>query len=331
MKSKLFIIASMSLLVFNCADNELDVSPNDQNFPLQIILDADEGGEVAGTEDYGIEITFADYVGELPNDNVVLTFELEGEDDFEDAIEIDKVVYEVELDGCVYERELALNPSNRTITLTRDADLGTLPESFEVIVVLPDDEDVQGGFTFRLTGLQSANRQITLGAIREFEYEVLDNDVAGEWELEFDDEEDFEAFQELFGVINADLNNLAFADIDGAVTLEFGFGEAQFEIELVETEEVCEEGETETENKTVELEADYEAEDGEIAFEGSHFLVDDEGNITDEVDFIVTATYRLSEDGEELTITFTRIIDEDNFRSGEELFAGTRTFTFEKD
>lgn len=329
MKNRIIVIALIASVIFSCADNELDVSPNDQNFPFQIVLDTDEGGDLAGAEDYGVEIKFADYIGSLPDDDVVLTYELAGADDFEGNVSIDKVVYEVEIDDCTFERELAFNAANNTITLTADPDLESLPESIEVVVVFPSN--VEGSFTLSITNLQTSNQQIVLGGLREFEYSIVDNDVAGSWELSFDNEEEFELFKNFFAVISADLAALTFNDIDGGVKLEFGFGEAQFEITLNETEEVCAEGETETENKTIDLEADYEAEDGELVLEGSHVLVDDDGNITDELDFIVEATYEVSEDGEELSITFTTIIDEDNFRSGEELFAGTQTFTFKKD
>ncbi|MBA4058100.1 MAG: hypothetical protein C0490_25505, partial [Marivirga sp.] len=155
-----------------------------------------------------------------------------------------------------------------------------------------------------------------------FEYSVLENEVAGEWELEITSEEEFEQFKKIFGQLNSELDALTFEDITGKVVAEFEFEEMNFVLELAETEEVttCEDGETETEviNKEIEIEAEYDAEDNEIKFEGSHEIVDDDGLVEDELDYIIETVYELS--GDNLILTFHKIIDEDNYRSGEELF-----------
>jgi hypothetical protein len=332
MNLKITSLALVAVLsAASCADNELEVLPNDSNFPFQLVLDTDEGGDLADAEDYGLEITFADYLGELPNQPIVITYELKGEDSFAGNVEIDEVIYEVEVGDCVFERELAFNTSARTITIAPDRDLGTIPESIEVVFELPGEDDTEGGFEFEIKSIQTNAANVVLGDPAKFEYEVLDNEVAGEWELEFDTKAQFDEFKNVFRVISADLGDTDFADIDGKVVLEFEFAEAQFEIELNEEEEVCEDGETDTENKTVEIETEYDADDGELELEGSHEIIGDDGEVEDELDFVIEAEYEIDEDEETLTLTITKIIDEDNFESGKELFKGKKVFVFKKD
>jgi hypothetical protein len=324
-----------------CADNELAVNPNTENYPFRLIVDADEGGDLSDAEDYDLEVTFADYTGELPNEPIIIQYEIKDlEDDMVGAVSIDKIVYEVELDDCVYKREInfaaAADGLSGSINIEPDVDLGSVPESFEIVFTLPGADDTEGGFVFEITSLESEGN-ILLGAPTAFEYEVLDNDVAGEWELEILSEEDFENFKQVFAPLNAELDELSFEDITGKVTAEFEYGEMKFVIELLEEEEVtvCENGETETEtaNKEIEVEAEYEAEDGELAFEGSHFLIGDDGEIEGELDFIIESEYENDELNETIAFTFFKVIDEDNYEEGEELFlnADGILFTFVKD
>lgn len=338
MKKKLYkiVVALSAFAIISCADNDLSVKPNDDNFPLQLIVDTDEGGDLADAEDFGLEIKFADFIGDLPTETITLSYEIEGEDSFEGEVEIDEVIYEVEVDDCTFERELDFDNEAKTITITADEDLGSLPEAFEVVFKLPGNDDTEGGFKFTITSVQSTNASITIGEPSEFEYEVLDNEVAGEWVWEFETEEEFKEFKETFEVISPDLAELSFDDIledDGvrAIVAQFEFGEMKFEIELAEEEEVCEDGETETDNKQIEIEAEYEAEDGELVLEGSHFIIGNDGEIEDELDFIIEAEYELNEDEETISITFKKIIDEDNYEEGEELVATPISFTFKKD
>lgn len=339
MKNKIYQLVLMGslLLVASCADNELDVTPRDTNFPFQLILDTDESGDLADAEDYGIEIKFADYLGNLPSETVILSYDIEAEGTFENVVEIDKVVYEVEIDDCVYERELAFDPIAKTITLAQDQDLESLPESFEVIVLLPGADDTEGAFSFTITGIQSSNANILVGEPSTFNYEVLDNDVAGEWLWELTSSDDLESFKEVFASVSPDLAELNFEDIledEGVRTIrvQFEYGEMKFEIELAEEEEVCEEGELAIENKQLEIEAGYDAEDGELVLEGSRLLInEDDGEIEGELDFIIEATYEIDEVNGSIVLTFVKVIDEDNYKEGEELYAGTHIFTFIKD
>ncbi len=339
MKKHIYLL--FVLLAVACADNDLAVDPKTENYPFRLIVDADEGGDLPDAEDYDLEIKFADFIGDLPNEPIIVHYEISDlEDDMVGAVSIDKVVYEVELEDCVYERELDFTPSadglTGTITVAPDEDLESLPESFEVVFVLPGLEETEGKFKFSLTELETESN-IILGAPIDFEYEVLDNDVAGEWELGLSTEEDFENFKLVFGPLNDELDGLAFEDITGNVTAEFEFGEMKFVIELAEEEEVttCEDGvsETETVNKEIEIEAEYDAEDGELELEGSHFIMGEDGEIEDELDFTVEAVYEMDEDNDLIMFTFFKVIDEKAYQAGQELFFNETglTFTFEKD
>ncbi|MBT1689258.1 hypothetical protein [Dawidia soli] len=334
---------ALALTFAACVDNSLEETPNDDNFPLQLVLDAEEGADLADAEDYGVEIKFADHLPgtSLPATTLTLEYSIEDLDGtMEGAVAVDKVVYEVELDDCTYERELDFTASadglRGTITIAPDADLGTVPESFEVVFTLPGADDTEGGFTVVFSNL-TTTEPVLLGSPRAFAYEVLDNDVAGEWELEIATEEEFEQFKQLFGPVNPGLDALSFEDITGKVTAGFEFEEMKFILELAETEEVttCEDGasETETENKVIEIEAEYDADDGELEFEGSHPIIGDNGLVEDELDFLAEAEYTQDEAGETLSIRFFSLVDEDNFAEGEELFRDDNgvTFTFEKD
>jgi hypothetical protein len=345
MKKHLYTLATTLILTafVSCADNSLDEKPNDNNFPLQLLLDAEEGADLADAEDYSIEVKFADYLPDaaLPESSITIDYTITDlEEDMADHVTIDKIIYEVEVDDCTYEREIPFTASNDglsgTITLSRDEDLKFVPTSFEVILTLPGEDETKGSFKFELSNLKSSERVI-LGSPNVFEYEVLDNDAAGEWELEFNNEEEFEAFKSIFGPLNPELQGINFEDITGKVKAEFEFEEMKFEIELAEEEEIttCENGEseTETENKVIEIEAEYEAEDGELSLEGSHVIVNDEGVEEDELDFIIDSEYEINEAEETITIHFLKVVDEDHFKEGEELFSNGDgvSFTFTKD
>lgn len=322
-----------------CADNSLEKEPRDDNFPWQLVLDTDAGAALPEAEDYAVEVKFADYLPAkvLPNSPITVSYRITDlQEDFINATAIDKVIYEVEIDDCTYERELEFtttgdNEITGTILLQPDNDLKTLPESFEIVFTLPALENTSGGFVFEITGVTGAE-EVIAGSPQVFEYEVLSNDVAGEWEFELSTPESFEAWKEIFAPLSPELDGISFEDITGKVSAEFEFEEMKWVIELVETEEIttCEDGETETEveNKVIEIEAEYEAEEGELVFEGSHILLGDDGEPEGELDFIMEATYELTELNT-VKITFLKVIDEDQYKEGEELFVNESGYTFE--
>ncbi len=339
--TRIFLLLAVATML-SCADNSFEEYPNDDDFPFQLVLDSEAGSDLADAEDLDVEIKLADYLPnrKLPIGPVTLKYsitDLEG--DMIGNVVIDKIVYEVELNDCTYEREIdftsGANGLTGSISIMADEDLGSIPESFEIIFTLPGLDETEGGFKVEFSDLQSSEN-IQLGFPNVFEYEVLDNEIAGEWETELTSSEEFDNFKAVFGSINPELDKLNFEDITGKVKAEFEFEEMKFILELIETEEIttCEDGETETEteNKVIEIETEYDAEDGEIEFEGTHIILNDEGAVEDELDFIIKAAYTNTPD-EKITYSFFSVIDEDNFSEGEELFRNDNgfSFTFVKD
>jgi hypothetical protein len=318
----------LTFVIASCANNELAVEPNDENFPYRLVLDADEGGDLADAEEYGLEIKFADFIGDLPKGTITIDYEISDlTDDMVGSVEIDEIVYEVDDE----EFELDFTPSadglSGTITLN-DPVTGEIPEAFEVVFKLPGEEEVffaEGGFKFSLSNLQAGDANVILGTPYEFEYEVLDHELAGSWKYEIDNESDFDALKEVFASISPELEDLEYADISGGeLEVEFEFEYAEVNIKIVFEDLASEEIE-------IEIEGEYDFEDGEIEFEGSHLIIGDDDEIEDELDFAIEAEYFIVVD--ELELTFFKVIDEDNYEEGDELFVSDSgsIFTFEKD
>jgi hypothetical protein len=327
MKTNYIIFGTIVTLFSACALEEPEVQAEVENYPFRLEMDQ-EGADLADAEDFGAEISFADYLGDLPGTPIVLTYELSGKEDFSN-VAIDEIIYEYEDDDeCVFERTVDFTAS--TITIPVDSDLGTVPESIEVVFAfnLTGDEAQDGGFEFVITGLQS-DANVLFNDVSTFEYGILDNDAAGAWTLSVENADEFNAFKEVFAPVSADLSELQFEDITGEIAFEFEFEEVKIVVELNETEEVtvCEEGveSSEIENVIVEIEAEYEAEEGELVFEGSYFTEDGE-----ELDFILETEYTFDLSGN-LSITFLSLIDEDDFEEGEELYTGSVSINIARD
>lgn len=324
-----FLVVALLITVASCNEREPEVSPLDENFPFRMELDLDEGGALPDEEDYGLEIKFADYLGDLPSNPITLTYEItDVVDDFTGVVEIIEVLYKVEIDDCEYEREISFTGSQ--IVIPVDTDLGTVPEEFEVVFALPGLDNTSGGFVFTVTGI-SSEADVLFNLAPSFEYAVLDEEAAGEWVLEIADEQQFQEFKEIFGPVSQGLDALNFSDITGEVVFELEYTEMKIEIELVnpDIEEVCEEDMTESEEVHLEIgDMEWEVEDGELAIEGS-YAVEDEG-VVEEFDFEVEAVYTIV--AEQLIITFISVIDEDNYAEGEELFfrEGGLSFTLNR-
>lgn len=325
---KLYILlAAMAFTA--CDESNPEVEPNDENFPFRITLDTDEGAALADEEDYGLEVKFADYLGDLPNEAITLGYEFTDiEGSFEGIVEIDEILYKVEIDDCEYEREIAFTSSE--IMLVPDPDLGSVPEEFAIIFKLPGFEDTEGGFAFNLISINT-NANVLLNPDAAFEYEVFDNELAGEWIIDLSNEVVFNNFKKVFAGISPTLDGLTLTDIAGEAKVELEFKEGKIEIELTspEIEIVCEEGETEEEEIHLEIEFEWDGEDGGLTLEGT-YEIEDNGAVQ-EFDFEVNAEYSL--EGDILSIKFFQVIDEDHWESGEEVFKNSAglLFSFIKD
>jgi len=329
-KILLFLFVGLfCLLTSRCADNTLDVEPLADNFPFRLILDTDEGGDLGDAEDYSLEVKFADFIGELPEATFSVDYEISDlSGDMIGVVEIDKIVFED--DDEEYELEFTKGADGLTGTIIlNDPITGKIVEEFEVIFKLPGEEGVffaAGNFKFSLSNPQSSGANIIIGSPYEFEYEVLDHELAGKWAIEIDNEDDFNSFKEVFGPINADLDAVEFSDVMNGevIEVEVEFEYAEMKITLVFINVDGEEVEIE-----IEADYDFDEDDGELELEGSHLIYGDDGEIEDELDFIVEAEYSIL--GDILTIRFLKVIDEDNFADGEELFSGEVALSMEKD
>jgi hypothetical protein len=319
----IYLLLVLGLGAYSCAERNADVTIQDTDFPFRLVYGNEEGADLPDASDYSIEIEFADDNRDLPSSEITLTYTLTGSGDFANA-SIDEIIYEYEDDDCVFIREVTFDDNSFTIPV--DADLGTVPEAIEIVISfnLTEDEAQEGGFTLEIIEVSPSN-QVAFNASNTFEYGILENDLAGAWAYEIQDGEDLSDWQEVFGVLSADFAQLSFTDLTGNVALEFEFEEMKIEFELQETEliEECEDGETTSEEESivVEIEAEWDAEDGEFELEGSYFNEDGE-----ELDFILEGTYAFDIE-DNLLLTVTSIIDED----GEELFDGEITFTLIRD
>ncbi len=322
-----YLFLGMVFSLASCVDNTLDVYPNDSDFPFRLILDTDEGGDLADAEDYGLEVKFADFIGDLPSGvTVTVDYEISDlTDDMIGAVEIDAIVYEIDDDEFELDFTSSADGLTGTITLN-DPATNKIPEEFEVVFKLPGEEGVfyaAGSFKFSLSNLQSSSNAILLGTPYEFEYEVLDHELAGSWEFEIDNESDFESFKKVFAPISHDLDQLNYVDVlngELKVEMEFEYSEVKIKIEYENLD---------GEEMEIEIEGEYDFEDGELEIEGNHEIYGDDGELEDELDFIIEGGFEINAD--ELTITFLKIIDEDNYEDGEELYVGDEVFVFKKD
>jgi len=319
-------LVGLFMMLASCADNTLDVEPLVENYPFRLILDTDEGGDLPDAEDYGLEIKFADFIGDLPSAVVTVDYEISNlTDDMIGNVSIDEIVAEV--DDEEYELDFTASANGLSGTITLNLPDGSLPESFEVVFKLPGEEEVfyaSGSFKFSLSNLQAAGANIILGTPDEFEYEILDHELAGSWKMEITNEDELDAFKEIFGPINADLGALEFSDVMEGESIE-----VEFEFEFDEMKIVLVYLDLDGEEVEIEIEADYDFDDGELELEGSHIILGDDGEPEDELDFIIESEYSI--EGSILTITFLKVIDEDNFKDGEELYAGSGVSVLEKD
>ncbi len=346
------VIVLAGFFLTSCVDEEFDYPIDGESEELFILsLDADKGGAYESETDYGLEIAFIDYFGELPEAEVIISFQLKDAEGFDigpddNHLHIKEVIYEI--DDCT-EGELAFtfnNDGSGTITLVPDAEIGMI-ESFEIVFSLPfevvvedgEEEDVailddniqnedDRGFAFEITAIESSNQSIAFNPLNEFEYSVLDDEtITAEWVLNISEEEQFNQFKEAFSYVSFDLQSLEYDEVD-EIKFEFEFEELAIKVTLKELEDEPTDCDlTEFDNKEIEIEAEYDADDGELELEGSFFVFnEDDGEIEDELDFILKAIYSLDQTENTLTITIQSLEDQDNFNE-EAHFSADNAFT----
>lgn len=347
------ILLPIICLLSACVDDQLVLPQDGENEELFILaLAADEGGTSEAETDFGLEIEFQDYFGELPEVEVVINFMIADLEGFnlgtsDDQLHIKEVIYEI--DDC-NEGELDFtfnSDGSGSITLSPDAEIGMI-EAFEIVFNLPfetvledgeeedvalSDDDVENGvdrsFVFEITNISSDNEYIVFNPVRTFEFVLLDDEtIATKWELDIEDPAVFENFKEALAPINSEMAKLNYDEVE-KITFEFEYEEMKIEIELVELEDEPDDCDPDDfSNKVIAIEADYDAEDGELELEGSYLILNEEyGEPEDELDFILKALFSIDLAEERMVLTLQSLEDEDNFND-EAFYNSENTFQF---
>ncbi len=325
MKSKNIIIyLLMVFLLASCYDQEIQPVA-EEDFPLQIVLDAIEGGTYESDDSYGLKVAFDEGIEEVTDEdgNVIagspggtrgpadtdLTINFVIEDveglNLGSEVSIDEIIYEI--DDCT--------EGSASFTFNQDGTGSfTMPqgvEEIEIVFALDDasiDNDIENtedkGFKFRLTGIDGSPENVLLNINNEFEYAVLDDEaIYNEWVLDHTNSDLLNKFLTALAPVNEDLEALEAADID-EIIFEYGFEEVKIVVVLTETEMVTECGETEEENLELEIEGEFSAEDDEIEMT----LENEDGD-----EFIYTGTYTIDlQDPLTFTLTFAGVDEDDN-------------------
>ena len=339
--TKISIIVWVITLTVACTQRNKDVVEplSLDDLPQVIILDDEGDGDVEDSDEVGIKLTLLERVdpsGEniagtiIPlKQDVTLSFEItdpEGFTTLSDYILEGEAFYEI--DDCT-----TSDDEGEDLDFNYDASTGkgsvTFPagvEEIEIAFTLDEtlfDDGIfntdDRGFIFKITGT-TGGKDVVANTDQEFEYDVLDDEgIFGEWVLDHNDATAFANFKTLFGLVDEDIATLNAVDVD-EIIVEFKYDELSVLVVLTETESVTECGDTEIENKEIELEMDYDeltddALTGEASFEGE---IENDNESIEEYEYsgeftITGSTLSLTLEGEyddeatpETTLTLTK-------------------------
>lgn len=279
MKPLKYLLLALVLLSACEKKNEDLIKPLvEADFP-QILMLSDEGdGELEDEDKFSFKITLADRPDPTGKEvggkvipleaDVTVNFEVSSFKGFSKLADylLDATAF-YEIDDCTTSEDEDID-----LKLVFDKNTGkgsvTFPKGVEEIEIeFETDEDLFDDNIFntqsrkleiKLTSVNPRGQKVVVNDQNTFEYLVLDDDgVYGEYELDIDDEEQIQNYIKLFGVINEDVKGLKASDIE-EIKIEFQYGEFKAIVVLKETEEVEECGETETVNKEIEIEGDFE-------------------------------------------------------------------------
>lgn len=292
---KLTLLTSIILLIAGCDKKNDDlVHPlAATEFPQVIRFDDEGDGDLEDADEFSFTLTLNDRpdpsgdeiagtVIPLEQDVTVL-FELKEWEGFNlpaDYIKGVKAFYEI--DDCTTSEDMGVDLGVQFDPVTKKGSVRFPKDVAEIEVVFETDEDFfddgmlnedERSLTLAITGLQNNTTDITFNKALEFKYEVLDKDgIHGDWELDHENPAEFNAFKELFGLVNDDIAALDADDVE-KIELSLEYDEVKVVVELKETETVEECGDVEIVNKVIELEADLEelstlASEGDLEFAG---------------------------------------------------------------
>jgi hypothetical protein len=286
---KYTLIAAILLVGMAGCDQKNDdlVTPLSADaFPQVISFDDEGNGGLEDEDKFSFKLTLnnrTDPKGEEPGGTIVpldedvnVSFEiadLEGFEQLADYIKGAEAFYEV--DDC----------NDEDVEVTFDAATGTGTVVFpkgveEVEVEFETDEDLfsddiinadERSLTAMITGITGSSANVTYNSAAEFTYKVLDDEaVHGEWTVDHNNTEEFEAFKSLFGLINDEIKNLSAADVN-EIIISIEYDEIKVIVELVEMETITECDESSEEHIVIEIESGIEelttgSTDGDIEF-----------------------------------------------------------------
>lgn len=332
MKNLRYILLSALIITLSACDKKNDnlVTPLvETDFP-QILLLADEGdGELEDEDKFSFKITLADRVdpegkelgGKIVplEQDVKVNFEIT---DFEGFNSISSFILDAkafyEIDDCTTSED-----ENIDLNLVYDVNTGkgsvTFPKGVEEIEIeFETDADLFDDAIFnsqarkleiKLTGLDANGQNVVVNKDNSFEFIILDDEgIYGEYELDINNQVEFDQYIQLFGLVNEDVKNLTAADVE-EIVVEFQYGEFKAIIVLKETEEIDECGEKETVNKEIEIEGELEeleddAQEGAVEFVGE--VEQEDGS---EKEFIYKGNFKIV--GENLVLTLQGEFDDE--------------------
>jgi hypothetical protein len=344
MQRFLTIAALSFLLVFvaGCDKQKDDiVMPlTSEEFPQVIRFDDEGDGDIEDEDKFSFKLVLNDRVdpeGEelggkivpLEND-VTVSFEVS---DFEGFAKISDYILDgtafYEVDDCTTSEDNGVdlklvfdrNTGKGSVTFPKDVE--EIEVEFEVSEDLFDDNKLNTNdrfIEFEITGVSGDNKLVTYNPDFSFTYEPLDDEsISGEWALDPLDAAQFAAFKKLFSPINEDVANLKASEVE-EILLSVEYNEVKVEVVLKETETVTECGDTDVENKVIEIEADLEeldlqTLDGEIELVGEieqddetleEFVYKGEFKITgNKLELSLTGEYD-GDETDEVTLVFSK-------------------------
>ncbi len=294
MKPLIYLLFAVMLLTACEKKNHDLITPTlEADFP-QILLLSDEGdGDLEDEDKFSFKIRLADRVdpegkelgGKITplTEDVTVHFEVSSFKGFTSLsayLLAAKAYYEV--DDCSTSEDqnidlhLVFDPMTGKGSVTFPKGVEEIEVEFETSEDLFDDDIFNANarsLEIRLTSVDAKSQKVVVNDQNTFKYLVLDDEgIYGEYELDVNNQEQFQRYINLFGLVNDDVKNLKPADVE-EIKIEFQYGELKAVITLKETEEVEECGEVETVNKEIEIEAEFEeleddAESGELEFVG---------------------------------------------------------------
>jgi hypothetical protein len=319
MNFKIVIAAFIFVFALSACDKENDnlVKPfGADQFPQVITFDDEGDGDLEDADEFSMVLKLNDRVdpeGEEPGgkiiplkSNAVVSFEIkeiEGIAKLEDYIVDAKAFYEV--DDCTTSEDLGIdlgllfNPATGKGSVRFPAGVEEIEIAFETDEDYLNDNTLnedERSITFVITKVENTGENLTFNSAAEFKYEVLDDDaIHGDWEMDISNAAQFEAFKNLFSLVNVDIADLDADDVE-KIEISIEYNEVKVVIELKELEEEDDCGTIELVNKVIEIEADIEelttqSNNGAIEFVGE--IEQGNGGVEEFVfkgDFIITGS-----------------------------------------